>query len=221
LSSERSYWGLVVLFLSLLVFSVGYMSFTNILQRLACWGALVGAVGFLLGTALLRAAPFPFFFLLFSIPPPFTILSPIRIGLKGFATRLSADALGLLGMAASPEGNVLAIDDHRLEVADACSGIRSLMAIVSTAVLFSYLFRTGLWKGLALALVAIPVTVAVNVVRVVVIAVLLGKFDIDVTTGASHEILGLAVFVLSLLLLYSSWRFCDWFSQGAPPRRTA
>jgi exosortase len=221
MKAERALTGLAVFLISLFLFFIGYLSLTNIFQRLGVWGALAGAVWFLFGTASVRAVSFPLLFLLAAIPPPFVILTPIRLALKGIATRLSADTLSILGQSAVPEGNVLALGEHRLEVADACSGIRSLMAIVSTAVLFAYLFKTGLVKGILLTLIAIPITVVINVLRVVVIAFALGKFDVDLTSGAAHELIGLAVFSLSLVLIYFCWRFCEWFSGWKPSGRTA
>ena len=208
---RRSNAGLLVLLASLGFYFVGCLSFVNVIERFALWGALIGSVWFLLGPAVLAAQPFPFFFLLLAIPPPYFLVLPLRLALKGFATRLSADLLLVLGYPAFPEGNILALGEHRLEVADACSGIRSLMAIISTAILFAYLFKAGPWKCLLLTVTAIPVTVAVNVLRIIVIAVALYTFQVDLTHGAEHELVGFAVFAVSLGLLYGSWGFYRWF----------
>jgi exosortase len=216
IAERRSTAGLIVLLASLGFYFAGCLSFTNVIERLALWGALIGSVWYLLGPAVLAAQPFPFFFLLLAIPPPYFLLLPIRLALKGFATRLSADALVLVGYPAFPEGNVLSLGEYRLEVADACSGIRSLMAIISTAILFAYLFEAGPWKGFVLTATAIPVTVAVNVLRIIIIAVALESFQVDWTHGAEHELVGFAVFGVSLGLLYASWRFYGWFFRWKP-----
>jgi exosortase len=216
LPARRSLAGLFVLALSLAVFLAAYFSRINTLQRLATWTILVSAVWFALGPAILRAKPFPFLFLLLCIPPHYSLLSSFRRVLKGFATRLAADTLSLAGYEASPQGNILVVEAHQLEVADACSGIRSLMAIVATAVLFAYLFRTGIWKGLALTITAVPVTIAINVLRIIVVAVALVSLDINLAEGFVHDLVGYAVFGLSLVLLYSSWRFYDWFFRWRP-----
>ncbi|MBI4603852.1 MAG: exosortase/archaeosortase family protein [Planctomycetes bacterium] len=215
--------GLAVLAAAVAVYFAGSITNTNLLERLGAWGAFLGGLWFLLGPELLRRRPLAFalLFLLLAIPPPYLLLSPLRLELKSFATRLSADVLGLLGYPALPEGNVLALGDQRLEVADACSGIRSLMAIVTTAILFAYLFRTGWWKGVTLTAAAVPITVAVNVLRILVIAVSLATFEMDLTSGAQHEALGYAVFGASLLLLYGSWKFVDWLFRWRPVERPA
>ncbi len=208
--------GLLALCVSLLMLLAGALSFTNIVERLAAWAALASAVWFLLGFEILWRQRFAQLFLLLAIPPPFFLLGSLRLALKAIATRTSADLLSLIGYPAFAEGNVLALGEHQLEVADACSGIRSLMAILATAVLFAYLLRLGIWKGALLTLTAIPVTVAVNVLRILLLSVSLVSFDLDLTHGAEHEAVGFAVFGVSLALLYASARFYNWLLRWEP-----
>jgi exosortase len=202
--------GAGLLAVALLVFLFGVRTNTNLFQRAGAWGALLSGVVLAFGSSVLRAKPFPFFFLLVSIPPPYFLLGQFRLTLKTFATRLSSELLGAFGFTAAPEGNVLVINGERLEVADACSGIRSLMAIVATALLLAYLFRSGFWKGALLTLTAVPVTVLVNVLRIVIVAVALASFGIDLTHGVVHDVVGFCVFGLSLVFLYASWVFYEW-----------
>ncbi len=216
MTGRRSLAGLAFLVASLLLYFLGYRTMTNVFERLGLWGALVGSVWFLFGTKFLFARPFPYFYLLFCIPPPFVVLSPLRLALKTFATQLSSDVLVLMGIPAIAEGNVLALSDCRLEVADACSGIRSLMAITATAVLMAYLFRAGILKGAILTVIAIPVTILVNVLRLVVVASALTEFQVDLTTGWPHELVGFAVFGVSLVFLYAGYRFLDWWFRWRP-----
>ncbi len=210
LETRRSAWGLALTLTSLLVFFAGHLTRTNVVQRAGLWGTLVGGTWFLYGSMLPRRHPFPFLFLLFMFPPPHQWLVAIRLHLKRLATQMSADSLPLFGVDALEQGNVLVVAGRQLEVADACSGVRSLMAIVATAALFAYLFRTGTPRGVLLILTAIPVTVVINVLRIVVVSVALVRADIDLTAGTPHEILGFAVFALSLVLLFASARFWAW-----------
>lgn len=214
---RRSVVGGLVLCVGWLLYSASYITITNTGQRIGMWWVLVGATWFLFGSRVLRRVSFSLAFLLCAIPPPFFLLSPFRLWLKNLATRLSSDILQLVGVAAIPHGNILDVGGTQLEVADACSGVRSLMAIVTTAVLFCYLFRTGWSRGALLVGTAVPVTVFVNVLRIVVVALALAWLRIDLTTGAAHDALGLAVFGVSLLALWASWRFWDWM---VPCRRT-
>lgn len=208
--------GLAFLSGSLVVFALGDLSLVNFFQRVGSWGMLVGAFWFLFGWEPLRRHPFPWFFLLFAIPPPFEILSPIRLGLKRFATQLAADVTALAGVPAIPDGNVLVAAGSRLEVADACSGIRSLFAMLATAVLFAHLFRTGVPLGTLLAASAVPIVVLWNSLRVVAIALALAWFDVDLAHGAAHEAIGLAVFALGVASLYILWSFYAWLVRWRP-----
>jgi exosortase len=203
---EASLAGLSVLLASLLVFALGHMSYTNIFQRLGLWGTLVGSLWFIFGSELLRARPFPFVLLLFAIPPPTIVFVPFSTMLRLLAARLAAGSLQALGLDVVRAGSILTIGEHELEVVDACSGIRSLVSIVLVAALLAYLLRTGVWKGILLMVTAVPITVLVNVLRIVVVALGFAVFDTDLTAGIAHGCLGVGVFLASILLLYSSWR---------------
>ncbi len=210
LPAKRSWLGLAVLLASIIAFFAGRVTVTDSLERIGLLGGIIGGTWYLLGPAVIQAKPFPFFFLVLAIPPPALLLDPVRMGLRRIATDLSSNVLLVLGVVAIPEGNTLSLGEHKLEVADACSGIRSLVAILAVAVLFAYLFRAGFWKGLLLMLTAIPVTILNNVLRIVVVAVALGSFQVDLTEGTAHDLLSLGTFTLSVGSLYLSWLFYDW-----------
>lgn len=216
LAARRSLSGLGIVLVSLGIFLGSYVCFTNFFQRVAAWGTIVGVVWFTLGSRVLRAKPFPFLFLLLAIPPPDVIMGSLRSALKDLATRVSADVLGILGWNASPQGNILVLDDLRLEVADACSGIRSLMAMAASAVLLAYLVGAGWTKGSILLATAIPLTILLNVLRVVIMAACLKAFDLDLTQGLLHQVLGYATFAGGMALLYAAWRFYDWLLAWRP-----
>lgn len=216
LPASRSFLGLAVLAVSLAFFFVGRFTFTDSLQRFGLVGSLVGGLWFALGSAVIFAKPFPFFFLFFCVPPPFYHLSSFRLVLQGFVARLTAEILFLFGQPALAQGNVLTVGNAQLEVAEACSGIRSILVIITTAVLFAYVVRTGFWKGLALTLTAVPITICVNVLRLGVLAIVLAEFNVDPTQGPGEKLLGLVLFGLSLTLLYASYRFYDWVFRREP-----
>ena len=211
LPARRSATGLVILTIALAIYIFGYRSFTNVIQRIGMWGFAVGAVWYLFGPRMIRSAMFPIVFLLFTFPVPLFILLPLKLELQSIVATASADLTILAGVPANPVGNVIEIEGRRLEVADACSGVRSMMAIVTTAALFGYLFRTGIWRAGFLIACAIPVTVLVNVVRVTAIALGLVYLDFDMTSGVRHDTLSLLVFGMSLAALYGSWKLLEWF----------
>ncbi len=208
-------FGLVLLIVSILLVFLGHFSGTNSFKRLGLIGGLVGGVGFVLGTQFLKAAPFPFVFLLFSIPPPLWHLAKFRLKLQQLVTDLTARVLYNFGDNALAQGNVLIVGDATFGVTEACSGIRSLMAIVTTAALLAYLLRAGMVKGVLLVALAIPITIAVNVLRLLIIAWAWVHWDIEaLASGWPHEVLGLVCFVLSLGLLFGCYRVIDWVAPN-------
>jgi exosortase len=207
---RRSIAGLTALLLALAVFLFGHATLTHFLSRIGAWGLLAGATWFLFGSELFRRASFPIAYLLLAVPPPQALMQPLRFELRGFATHAAADALRLLGHSATQEGSVLVVDAHRLEVADACSGIRSLAAILATAVLLAHMSRLSWLRGSLLVAASIPVTVIVNVGRILAIALGLSWFDVDLSIGARHDVLGFVVYGVSFGLLGVAWLFLDW-----------
>lgn len=210
-SSSSTGW--IVILASLCVFFIGRAQPWNVAQRLGMWGFLIGALAFGFGWRAVRVKTFPFAFLLLCIPPPFFLLNAIRLALKDFATRIAASLIMYLGMPAATEGNVIIVQEHRFEVADACTGIRSLMAVTTTAILMAYVFRTGMVKGAVLLAASIPITVAANIVRIIIVAIALVKFDIDLTEGTRHEMVGVFTFCLSLILIWFTWLYLQWTFQ--------
>jgi len=214
LPAQRSLAGLGMLAASLLVHFAGRFLLTDFLLRLGMYGTLVGALWFILGTRFLRATAFPLFFFGFAIPPPGFLFGALRMTLRQWATAVSADLLTAIGLPALLAGNTIVVGEHPLEVADACSGIRSLMVIVASAVFYAYIFRSGILKGALVTLSAIPVTVLVNILRIMIVAVCLERFGFDLTGGFRHDALSIGVFGLSLGFLFVAWKFFDWLIPG-------
>ena len=208
-----SWFGLGVLLVSIGAYFLGRELLVQSLQRFGVLGAVVGSLLFVFGSPLIRRYPFPFFFLFLSVPPPLYNLGGFRQSLQEFVTRLSFKLLQLFGQPALAEDNLLIIGGIPLNVTDACSGIRSLMTMIATAVLFAYLMRAGVVKGALLTITAIPITIMTNVMRLLVMALALSWYDIDLTANAGwrHDLLGILSFTLGLAGLYLGWMFYQWF----------
>ena len=202
--------GLIILLFSLGAFFYGFGHSWSIFERIGALGCLIGLVGYLFGGKLIRLQAFPLFYLILAIPIPFVIYGKISRGLRGVVTSLSASILQVVKIPAYNQGNVLVVDDHLLGVVDACSGIRSIMAIVSVAILFTYLFKAGILGSIFLTGLTLPVAVAMNVTRVLTMAIFLYKYDVDLTEGPAHDALGFFIFALIILLMYFGWLFAKW-----------
>ena len=203
-------FGLFILLASIGVFFYGYGYSWNIFQRIGLVGVFIGLVGFIFGTKFITSQFFPLFYLIFAIPIPFVVYGKISRFLRGMVTTISASILQVMNIPAYNEGNILVVGDYHLGVVDACSGIRSIMAILSIAILFTYLFKSGVLGGILLASLTLPVAVAMNIVRVLTMAIALHQYNLDLTEGTLHDVLGFFIFSLIITLMYLSWRFIKW-----------
>jgi exosortase len=125
----------------------------------------------------------------------------MSLPLQFIASHLGSSLLGLLGVPVLREGNIIQMSTLTLDVAEACSGLRSLISLFTFAVIYGYLKESTVVRRICLVLAAIPVAVAANGLRIVGIG-LLGQYGgPDLAEGFLHTISGVAVFFLAILLL--------------------
>ena len=191
---------LVVFGLITLIFGVyGVDLFTS---RISFVFLLAGLVWTFFGTQILREVIFPIAVLLLAIPFPAIIFNQITFPLQLLASRLASMILPLLGVPVLQEGNVIELPVMKLEVAEACSGIRSLMSLFTLAVFYGYFLERGTKRRVILALASIPIAVAANVARIVGTGLCVQYWDPAKALGFFHEFSGWVMFVISLICLY-------------------
>ena len=182
---------------------VGRLGAELFLDRSSMLLVLAGPVILFLGWNLFRAVLFPGAFLLLMIPIPAILFNQITFPLQLLASQVAAAVLPVLGVPVLREGNVINLAAMPLEVAEACSGIRSLMSLVTLAIIYGYLMEKRLWVRWLLALAAVPITVAANDVRIIGTGLLVQYWDPEAAEGYFHASWGLIIFVISLLMLYA------------------
>jgi len=202
ISPRASSIGAIVLLAGLTVLIVGRLGAELFLERSSILLVLAGIIILFLGWNLFRAILFPWAFLLLMIPIPTIVLNQVTFPLQLLASRVAAAILPLLGVPVLREGNVMNLAAMPLEVAVACSGIRSLMSLVTLAIIYGYLLEKRLWVRWFLAFAAVPITVAANDVRIVGTGLLVQYWNPEAAEGYFHASWGLIIFVISLLLLY-------------------
>jgi exosortase len=198
-----SWTGLWLLLAGLLCLIVGVSGAELYLSRVSIIPVLGGLVVLFLGWGMLRAAVFPWLFLLLMIPPPALIFNQITFPLQIFASRAAAGLLPLLGVPVLREGNVIHLPAMALEVAEACSGIRSLMSLVTLAIMYGYVLENRRLLRVLLALAAVPIAVVANSLRIVGTGLLVQYWDPDKAEGFFHTFSGWIIFVVSILLLFA------------------
>lgn len=197
-----SWSGMLMLCLSLGVLVIGTLGAELFLQRISLLGVLAGLVVWFWGWPMLRVTAFPLLFLLLMIPFPGVIYYQIVFPLQILASRLATWFLHQLNLfPVLREGNVIVLPSTRLEVAEACSGVRSLLSLLSIAVMYSYLAEKNNFIRWILCLLVFPIAVAGNAGRVVFAAISAELGGASAVEGWSHLLSGLFLFFVSTSLL--------------------
>jgi exosortase A len=197
-----STWGGLFLATSLAIYLVSYTGGVAVLARLMMVFSLFGLLWSCLGWQAVRVLAFPLGFLVFMVPVPDSILAMVSFPLQLLATKISAGVIQFCSIPVYREGNMLYFTQTQLEVAEACSGIRSIMSLTMLSVIFSHLSGNGWWRKALLVFSAIPIAMLANVLRVSGTGILAHFFGDRVARGFLHEFSGLAIFVFGLALLF-------------------
>jgi exosortase len=198
-----SWSGLLLLAFSVLVLIVGQMGAELFFSRFSLLLVLASLVVLFLGWNFFRAAVFPWAFLTLMIPIPAILFNQITFPLQLLASRLAAATLPLLGVPVLREGNIINLPSMSLEVAEACSGIRSLMSLVTLAILYGFVTEKRVWVRCLLAVMAVPIAVAANSVRIIGTGLLVQYWDAGTAEGYFHASWGWIIFVISLIMLFA------------------
>jgi len=215
----RPAWsGLVLLLAAVGILTAGILGAELFLARFSFLLAIAGLVVLVYGWNHLRMAAFPWLFLLFMIPIPSIIFNQITFPLQLLASKVAAVTLPLLGVPVLREGNVIQLPAMALEVAEACSGIRSLMSLATLAVIYGYLLEPRNSIRLVLVVASIPIAVLANSFRIVGTGLLVQYWDPEKAEGFFHTFSGWLIFVVSLVLLFLLHRALQLLGSKGEPR---
>jgi exosortase len=207
---EGSWLGLVPLTVGLASLAIGRLGTELMTMRSGFIFTLMGLVLLLLGRQVFRILAFPLFFLFLMVPLPQSVVNTIAFPLQLIAAKVAVVSLQQLGIPALVEGNIIHLARSQLFVHEACSGLRSLMALVTLGVVFAYFFKRGvLWLQLLLVASTIPIAIAVNSFRVALTGYLTHYFGETVATGAIHEFQGIFTFGMAFLILLGEGRLIE------------
>lgn len=211
-----SWWGLLLLGSAMALLVVGQLGADIFLPRLSLLVALAGLSILFLGWNFFNALLFPWAFLFLMIPIPAIIFSHITFPLQLLASQVASTILPWMGVPVLREGNVINLPVMQLEVADACSGIHSLLSLTTLAVIYGYLMERKVAVRTLLVIASVPIAVAANSLRIVGTGLLVQYWDPDKAQGFFHEFQGWLVFVASLVMLYLLHRIVSvfWHEEG-------
>lgn len=198
--------GIAVITLGLVILLLGVYGAELFLSRVSLIFLLAGLVLCFGGWHLLKELRYALLVLLLAIPIPAIIFNQITFPLQLLASWLASSLLPLFGVPSMRWGNVIELPMLRLEVAEACSGIRSLMSLFTLAVFYGYFLEKSIWRRIALVLASIPIAIAANAVRILGTGICVQYWDPDRALGFFHEFSGWVIFLVSLVCLYAVHR---------------
>lgn len=209
---KPSNFGLVVMLGAICLLLLGSLGAELFTSRFSLLVLASGVILFLAGWRMLRAVSFPLAFLILMIPIPVLIYNQITFPLQLLASRFATFWLQLVNVPVLREGNLIILPNYTLEVVEACSGIRSLMTLITLAVAYGYLMNDRRWLRWVLALLMIPIAIVSNAVRIMGAGLLTYHFGPEMAEGFFHEFSGWVIFVAALILMFA----CHWLLRKIP-----
>lgn len=195
-----NYWGFALMAYAAVQLTIGTIGAELFLARTAFIESVIGAVMVLGGVQALKILAFPLLLLCFMVPIPAVIYNQITFPLQLFASRVAENVLSLVGIPVLRDGNVLELASQRLSVAEACSGIRSLLSLTFLSLVYGYFFETRPWMRAVLFFSTVPIAIIANAGRVTLTGVL-SEIDPELAHGFFHTASGWVIFMIALAIL--------------------
>jgi len=204
--------GLAAIVGSLGLLVAGILGAELFLTRVSLLGVIAGGVLFVLGWQHLRLLAFPIAFLVLMVPIPAIIFNQIAFPLQLLASQFGQAALVVCEVPVLREGNVLVLASTTLEVAEACSGIRSLVSLLTLGIVYGYFIDSRLWVRTVVALATVPVAIVSNGLRVAGTGVAASYIGSDAAEGFFHTFSGWLVFMAAFVMLFAVTRVLLWMA---------
>ena len=196
---KGSWFGLPMALFALFLYVFGkfgsILSLPPVSMIIFIWSAVI----FFFGFQIFRSCSFPLLFLLFMIPVPSQIYAALTNPLQFIVTKVTVAMASMLGVIIYREGNVIHLSDMTFQVVQACSGLRSIMTMLTLGAIFGYFTLRSPYLRLILIAAGIPIAIAINIFRVFTMVIAYNYFKFNLTEGTPHTILGLLVFALGLV----------------------
>lgn len=188
------------------------------ITRISFLIAIISLVLYFGGRDWLRQMGFPLLLLLLAIPIPLLIFNRIAFPLQLIASDYAARIINLIGIPAFREGNVIELAQMKLEVVEACSGIRSLMSLATLAVTYVHFAEPRWWRKIVLVASVIPIAIATNAARVTATGIMAHYRGEEAAQGFQHAFSGWIMFIVAMLLLLAVAQFLRGVSRFLPER---
>ena len=193
--------GLLIVLCGVGMLAAGVLGAELFISRVSLVVGLTGIVLFLAGWRHLRMVAFPLVLVLLTIPIPAIIFNQVAFPLQLLASRFGAATLWTIGIPVLREGNLITLASTTLEVAEACSGIRSLVALFTLSLVYGYFNERSMWKRAVLVVSIVPIAIVANALRVTAIGLAAHWYGPTVLDGPFHTVSGWLVFIVAFGVL--------------------
>lgn len=217
---KPAWWGISILLWAGLQAYLGMLGAELFLQRTAFLLSLLATLLILGGTALVRELAFPLLLLPFMIPLPTVVYNQITFPLQLFASTVAEKSLEVLNIPVLRDGNILELASQKLSVAEACSGIRSLLSLSFLSLVYAFFFDRKVWMRWVLLFATIPIAIIANSARVTLTGVF-SEIDPSLAEGFFHEAEGWVIFLVALVILVVVHQLINFVYRRLRPQMTA
>lgn len=214
-SGDPSWAGLLLISLSIIMLAVGRISYGVIAQ----YGLVLTIIGFIVtifGFNGLKVIWAPVVLLLFTIPLPDWLYADISAKLQLISSRIGVGIIRLFNISVLQEGNIIDLGNYKLQVVEACDGLRYLFPLTSLSFLCAYMFKGKLWMRLIIFLSSVPIAIIMNGLRVGITGVLVEYYGIAAAEGFFHDFEGWIIFLgCTALLILEVYLFVKLSGMGS------
>jgi len=199
---QPSWWGTVIALTALLLLFIGIASHTAYAESISLILLVTGLFVARFGIKAILIIFVPLTLVFLSIPLPFFINTQLTSGMQLISSELGVAVIRLFSIPVYLEGNIIDLGVYKLQVVEACSGLRYMHPLLSLSLILAYFFKVAMWKRTLIFLSAIPITILMNSVRIGLIGVLVEYQGIDAADGFMHDFEGWIIFLVCFLFLY-------------------
>ncbi len=210
---RRAWWALPIVLAGAALAIMGNLAALAVAVQYGVAVILIGLLVAWIGPANARRSWIVSVLLLLMVPLPNFVLNGLSVDLQLLSSGIGVALLRLTDISVYLEGNVIDLGGFQLQVAEACDGMRYLFPLATIAFVMAYFYRAPFWKKALLFLSSIPITIAMNSLRIATIGVLVDRWGIGMAQGFIHEFQGWLVFMLCMALLLAEIALLSRFSK--------
>lgn len=219
ISFDGSWTGFAVVLLGIAIFILGELSTLYVIIQYAFIVVIIGLVLSVTGWKGIREIWIPLAFLIFMIPLPNFIYQELSAQLQLVSSQLGVAFIRLFNISVNLEGNVIDLGSYKLQVVEACSGLRYLFPLASLAFISAYFFKAAFWKRCIVFVSSVPITILMNSFRIGVIGVLVEYWGVAAAEGFIHDFEGWVIFMSCTAVLVGEMWLLAKFGEAHRPLR--